>query len=432
MNGWPTRTLGDICREGGGFIRTGPFGSQLHQSDYTDDADGIPVVMPKDMARGRIDRSSVARIDEATARRLPQHLLSADDVVLSRRGDVGRSAWVYEDDLPAFCGTGSMRIHLGSPSDVRREYLRFFLHTKQASDYLKAHAVGATMPNLNAGIVERLPVPIPPIAAQNGMIKVLEAFDALIENNKRRGTILDEMAWATYREWFMKFRYPGHEEVPLVESALGPIPDGWAIATLGAVCCRVQAGSTPSRSEPSFWSDPDFDWYKTGDLADSVLVRSSERISRIAFDGGRRFDPDTILLAIYGSPTVGRLGLVTTASSANQAALGLVANSSLVSTEFLWFTLRGLRVYLNQIAQGAAQQNVSKEKVAKSTFVLPDRSLVERFTDGAGQIWRQANTIARSSAHLADLRDLLLPKLMTGQIDASTLDLGAVLNGAVV
>lgn len=245
MSEWPTTTLGEICREGGGFIRTGPFGSQLHRSDYVDDPIGIPVVMPKNMARGRIDTSSIARIDGATAQRLQQHLLSADDIVLSRRGDVGRTAWVFEDDLPAFCGTGAIRVHFGNSQTVRPAYLRFLFRTRLASDYLEANAVGATMPNLNSGIVERMPVPVPPISTQDSVVGVLEACDDLIENNRRRVVILEEMARTTYREWFVNFRYPGHEDVPLVDSELGPIPEGWTTKRL-ADLVSTQYGYTES------------------------------------------------------------------------------------------------------------------------------------------------------------------------------------------
>lgn len=306
-----------------------------------------------------------------------------------------------------------------------------FVQSAIEATNIDAWITGAAQPKLSQANLRQIPLKVPPLREQLAIASILDAFDDLFENNRRRFEILEEMARTVYHDWFVKFLYPGHDRAPLIDSALGPIPNDWSVTTIGNVCSRVQAGATPRRAEASFWAEPEFDWYKTGDLTDSVLVRSSEQISQIAFDGGRTFDPETILLAIYGSPTVGRLGLLTSPSSANQAALGLVADPALVSTEFLWFTLCALRGHLNQIAQGAAQQNVSKEKVCRSTFVLPDRATVEAFTRSAGQLWRQANAIARLSVSLSGLRDLLLPKLVTGQIDVCKLDLAAVIEEAV-
>jgi type I restriction enzyme S subunit len=164
MTQWRKATFGQVCEEGGGFIRTGPFGAQLHQHDYVDDPDGIPVVMPKDMSDGRIDKSTIARVDRETADRLAEHLLEPGDVVLARRGDVGRTAWVSEDDVPALCGTGSMRIHPGGGA-IDPRYLRYVMRSAEVSEFLHGHAVGATMPNLNSDIVSRLPVSVPPLEA---------------------------------------------------------------------------------------------------------------------------------------------------------------------------------------------------------------------------------------------------------------------------
>ena len=285
----------------------------------------------------------------------------------------------------------------------------------------------AAQPGLSVKVLAQQLLRMPPLETQTRVASVLGSIDDLIENNQRRVRVLEEMARSIYCEWFVKFRYPGHESVPLVESALGRIPEGWNVCTVDDLCSRIQAGATPKRSEPAFWADPEIDWYKTGDLTDSVLIHSSEQISRVALAKGRVFEPETILMAIYGSPTVGRLGLVATTSSANQAALGLIADEAAATTEYLWFVLEGLRAHLNAIAQGAAQQNVSKEKVATAKVLLPSGSLVSDFTEVVESPWRLSHILQREANSLATLRDLLLPKLVTGQIDVSALDLDLVL-----
>ena len=234
MSEWRQTTLGVACEEGGGFIRTGPFGAQLHQSDYVDDPNGIPVVMPKDMSDGRINVNSIARIDEATASRLSDHLLAAGDIVLSRRGDVGRSAWVTERS------SGSLRhgfnAHPSRPRwTARISVPEVRMRSKSTVDYLEGHAVGATMPNLNAGIVAGLPLIVLPLDQQIAIGEILSALDDLIENNRRRIELLDQMANAIYREWFVHFRYPRHEDRTLVDVITRPDPRSWEVSTIGRV-----------------------------------------------------------------------------------------------------------------------------------------------------------------------------------------------------
>ena len=404
MSEWPTTTLGEICRAGGGFIRTGPFGSQLHRSDYIEDPNGIPVVMPKDMARGRIDTASIARIDEETAGRLKQHLLSADDVVLSRRGDVGRTAWVFEEDLPAFCGTGSMRVHPGKSESVRPAYLRFFFHTKLASDYLEGHAVGATMPNLNAGIVERMPVPVPPLEMQDSLIAILEAFDDLIENNRRRVEVLEEMARAIYREWFVKFRYPGHENVPLVDSALGPIPDGWAAGTVGDVL------------ELKYGKALKADARRGGEVA----VISSAGV--VGWHDESFVDGPAIVVGRKGN--VGSVHWV-------DGPCWPIDTAYYVATELpLRFVVEQLRrtEFTNT---HAAVPGLSREGAYARPFVTPPVALLDIYQTAADPLGIEASALSKQSDSLASLRDLLLPKLVTGQIDVSTLDLDALVEDRV-
>jgi type I restriction enzyme S subunit len=110
-------------------------------------------------------------------------------------------------------------------------------------EYIRNHAIGSAVPGINLGILKGLPVVLPPLPAQRTIAAILSAYDDLIENNNRRMRVLEEMAQRIYREWFVDFRYPGHENVPLVDSELGPIPKGWDVANVARLVTRVQPGS---------------------------------------------------------------------------------------------------------------------------------------------------------------------------------------------
>lgn len=278
------------------------------------------------------------------------------DILFCVRGSTtGRMNWA---DQRYAIGRGIAAIR--GASDAETVYVRACLEV--AMESLLMNASGSTFPNLSARDIKGLLIPIHQSRSSIG--RLVAAIDELIEKNRRRIALLEQMAQAIYREWFVHFRYPGHEDAALVDSSLGPIPHGWRAGTVDDICLRIQAGGTPSRSEPRYWDNPQVDWYKTGDLNDSALLGSSERISgeAITESTARLFEPDTILLAIYGSPTVGRLGLLLNESSCNQAALGLVANPSVATTEYLWFALSALREHLNGLAQGAAQQTSARRR----------------------------------------------------------------------
>jgi type I restriction enzyme S subunit len=168
--GWRTVTLGSICVENGGAIQTGPFGSQLHASDYRNA--GTPVVMPQDLAGRRVQVDKIARIGDADASRLIRHQLQSGDIVFSRRGDVGRHALVGEREVGWLCGTGCLLVRPGQswPSST---YLSLALDRAVAKEWLLRHAVGATMPNLNTGILSAVPIMRPDD-------RILHAFDGIV------------------------------------------------------------------------------------------------------------------------------------------------------------------------------------------------------------------------------------------------------------
>jgi len=356
------------------------------------------------MTGGRIDCASIARIDAPTAKRLSQHLLGADDVVLSRRGDVGRSAWISEHDLPAFCGTGSMRIHPGQPTSVRPHYLRFFLRSSLASEYLKAHSVGATMPNINASIVENLPVPVLPIELQGAAVAILTALEDLIETNRRRVEMLEEMARAIYREWFVHFRYPGHEEATLVASSLAPVPNRWIVTTLGQVL-ELRYGKALK---------------KENRRGGTVAVVSSAGV--IGWHDEHLSQGPTIVVGRKGN-----VGSVTWVDGPSWP----------IDTAYYVETDLPKRYVVEQLRRTeflnthAAVPGLSREQAYSRPFLQPPGDLMARFSERSQAFAAQASAIAAQANGLVSLRDLLLPKLVTGQIDVSSLDLDALVEGSV-
>jgi len=162
--------LGSLCGDGG--IQIGPFGSQLHASDYIDD--GIPTVMPKDIVDGRINVSTVARVAPEHVDRLARHRLEVGDILIPRRGDLTKRALVGEDEAGWLCGTGTARIRV---QDVDPRVVLQAMSGDEVNDWLASNAVGITMPNLNTEILNRLPLRLP--VNSEAVVTTLEAIDDL-------------------------------------------------------------------------------------------------------------------------------------------------------------------------------------------------------------------------------------------------------------
>jgi len=163
---WESVTLGEACAQGGGNVQTGPFGSQLHASDYV--PVGIPFVMPQNIGDNRILPDGVARITPLDVERLSRYILRKGDIIYSRRGDVERRALVRNEEDGWMCGSGCLRVRFGH-GNVDSSYASYYLGHPNVRNWIVRHAVGATMPNLNTSILSNLPFAIPPLHEQKAI-----------------------------------------------------------------------------------------------------------------------------------------------------------------------------------------------------------------------------------------------------------------------
>lgn len=167
----PAVPLSQLCTKSG--IQIGPFGAQLHSYDYV--KDGVPVVMPADMTNGKVVLDRIARVSEAKASELKQHKVRLGDILLPRRGELDRRAWVSEVEEGWLCGTGSIRIRVAD--DVNPRGVFYALSMPTTVSWLKANAVGTTMPNLNSKIVASIPIKLPRPERLDDVVNALDDLD---------------------------------------------------------------------------------------------------------------------------------------------------------------------------------------------------------------------------------------------------------------
>ena len=265
--GWECSTLGAACERGGGNIQTGPFGSQLHASDYR--PVGIPSIMPQNLGDNRVIVDGIARIGDRDASRLQRYLVRKGDIVYSRRGDVEKRALIGPREDGWLCGTGCLRVRLGE-NGVDPRYVSYYLGHPAVREWIVRHAHGATMPNLNTAILSACPFVVPPIPEQRTIAHVLGTLDDKIELNRRMNATLEAMARALFRSWFVDFdpvraKMEGRDTgLPkdiadlfpdrLADSELGDIPQGWLVRDAGRAVSQAAVRVHGVSPESACWA----------------------------------------------------------------------------------------------------------------------------------------------------------------------------------
>ena len=381
-----TSTLSEIVEAWGGLIQTGPFGSQLHQHDYSEQ--GIPVVMPKDIRNGRVDESGIARIPEDKASQLSRHFLKAGSVVFPRRGEISKCAYINEEQAGFLCGTGCIKIE--PPEEkLRSKFLFYFLGLRQSVEWLERNAVGTTMLNLNTKILGGLKVPLLAPKKQDEIVDILSAYDDLIENNRRRIQFLEQAARLLYKEWFVHLRFPGHEHTRISDG----VPEGWEKKPLGELLTLQRGFDLPvsKRKEGCFpiYASTGINGYhvEAKVKGPSVVTGRSGSLGTVMYVSGDFWPLNTTLW---------------------------VKEFKLVGPHYANHLLASMQ--LEQYNGGAAVPTLNRNDVHRVDVLSPPSMLLQMFEDQSHDIVKQIEALTRMSLKLAAARDLLLPKLMNGEM----------------
>ena len=278
----------------------------------------------------------------------------------------------------------------------------------------------AAVPGVDRNVLHAMDVKAPDPQTQRRIASILSAYDDLIENNRRRIALLEEAAGQLYKEWFVRFRFPGHEHVPIVDG----VPEGWTLEPLGNLTTKLGSGATPRGGAGA---------YKTSGI---TLIRSlnvydysfhDEGLVFIDDDQARKLsnvvvEPMDVLLNITGA-SVARCCLVPPRhlpARVNQHVMILRADPEKCGPNFLLHSINSYqrKEKLLSIARsgGATREALTKDTMAGFEILMPTGGLVEAFEDSVSPLFVQSEKLAESNAKLAQARDLLLPKLMSGEI----------------
>lgn len=406
MSEWKTYMLGDICTLVAGFaFKSKDFGN------YPDKVIKIADIQPP-----IVDMSSLTGIDisQYNSQKLEKYKTQKGDYVLAMTGaTIGKLGRIVSKKNAYI----NQRVLLFKPIDkyIDKNYLYYYLCQNTFFSHIRNHIDSETaQPNISANSIGEFTLTLPSLDEQRRIAAILGALDDKIELNRRINANLEEQAQALFKSWFVDFE--PFRDSPFVDSELGKIPKGWKVNSIEDLASYIASGGTP-RSLDSSYYDGDIRWFTTKELKDEFLFDSEKHISQTALknSAAKLFPENTVLMAIYASPTVGRLGILTAESTCNQAAVGIIAKEEIGYT-YLYLLLLSERINLNNLASGAAQQNLNVGIVKRYRVLVPTIDILGTFNEIINPIFATIRNNTAQIYNLSALRDTLLPKLMSSEL----------------
>ena len=354
-----------------------------------------------------------------------EYVLNAGDLIVAMteqgEGLLGSSALVPRSGFYLH----NQRLGLvtpASPTAADREFLYYLFNSRSVRQQIRASANGAKIRHTSPARIYEVKVRVPDITTQRRIASILSAYDDLIENNTRRIAILEEMARRIYEEWFVRFRFPGHEGVRMVESELGLVPEGWAIEVVEDVT-ETLGGGTPSKTEPDFWTDGTINWYSPTDLTGAKTVFMEESATKItelglAKSSAKLFPPNSVMMT--SRATLGVIAVNTTAACTNQGFIVCIP-SVRMPRWLLFHWLKANASVFEGLATGATFKEITKGVFRKVKLTVPPSAIAAAFEVLVGPMMDLVLRLERKNRNLRTTRDLLLPKLISGELDVSAL-----------
>ena len=359
------------------------------------------------VSRGMLSGYTEYDISQAPSR--ARRIIQNHDIIYSTVRPNLR-AYYYVKNAPsnAVCSTGFAVLRARESACSR--FIYYLVSGKNFVDYLSLVAKGSAYPAVDTKDFEKAKILVPDLPTQQRIADILSTYDDLIENNNRRITLLEQAAQELYKEWFVRFRFPGYENTKFENG----LPVGWKRNKLSAYY-NTCSGGTPTRSKPEFYENGIFPWVKTGEIKDSIIIDTEEHITQEAIDhsSAKLLPAKSVVMAMYGV-NIGMLSYLDSIMSCNQACCVFSDKRNFSSKHYLFYYLKSIREYLLLISFGAAQQNLSQDLIKKLKITMPTDDIVKDFEARVDNIYNSIRNLLYCNKNLATQRDLLLPRLMNG------------------
>ncbi len=401
MRNAPLMSLADIAES----VRYG------YTASASDTEIGPKFLRITDIVPPQIDWDTVpyCEIDETN---FAKFSLAPGDLVIARTGaTVGYAKLIRNNDETSVFASYLVRVRV-DPEKADPGYVGRIVESDVYKRFVLSHISGAAQPNANAKVLSSFKLPIPERPVQIRIASILSAYDDLIENNRRRIQLLEQSAQLLYKEWFVHLRFPGYEHVTITDG----VPEGWERKTIADVCETV-GGGTPSTKVSEYWGD-DVTWVVPTDVTKNdclILLDSERKITEKGLrDSSAKLVPaNTILMTSRAS--VGFFAFMDIEICTNQGFINIIPHDEEMRM-YLLFNLMSRVTEIRSNAKGTTYPEISKGRFRQMDIIIPTRILLVDFARNVCDIMQQVRHLKHSTLKLTQARDLLLPRLMNGEI----------------
>jgi type I restriction enzyme S subunit len=284
-------------------------------------------------------------------------------------------------------------------------------------DQITASHIGVAQPALTIVGLKGFTIILPPLPTQRKIAAVLSAYDDLIENNTRRIAVLEEMARLLYREWFVHFRFPGYEDVAMVDSELGPVPERWEVKSLGQIAEQVRRNVKPDEV------DPETPYIGLGHMPKRSIALSNWGRADETKSTKLRFKRGEILFGKI-RPYFHKVGVAPVDGVSSTDAIAIVPKShQCFSLVLAYVTSDEFVNYATQTSQGTKMPRADWNVLVEYPVYVPPEAILSRFSELIEEIVAHIHNAILRNRTLRRTRDLLLPRLVSGQLDVSELEI---------
>lgn len=415
MEEWKEYKIEEIISE----ISMGPFGSDVKKEVYT--SFGVPILNGANLQGFKLKEDSFGYVSEEKANSLKKCNAHRGDVVVTHRGTLGQI--VYIPDNSKFdryvISQGQFRFTCNNDI-VRPDFLVCLFHTKEGQHKILSNASQVGVPALARATTtfRQIKVKIPSLNVQNRIMNILSPLDDKIEVNRRINEQLEELAQALFKSWFVDFE--PFKDSEFVESELGMIPKGWKVCELSEIG-DIVGGATPSKANPDYYTEKGISWITPKDLSinkNKFIDKGETDITELGYSKcSAKLMPKGTVLFSSRAP-IGYIAIAKKELCTNQGFKSIVPK--VAGTAFIYFYLKNNVSNIESMASGSTFKEASGSLMKSLKVIVPPNDLLQKFEEKVSSIFDKQEALEEEITHLTALRDTLLPKLMSGEIDVTT------------
>lgn len=383
--------------------------------------EGYYMASVKDMGAYKFIYSDCRKISEEDYDKLVKSGCSPknEDILIAKDGSPLSNIFIYQEEYPMVL-LSSIAIIRANKNKILPEFLKYYLENPSIKKYIQTtYTSGSVIPRIILKDFKKFPINYPDIANQKKIIGVLKSIDEKIAINEEINKNLEGLAKSIYRYHFIDFK--PYSQDNFKSTTIGEIPENWSVQSIEDFVDDMKNGGTPKRGESDYWENGTVPWLKTGEINNNIIIKSEEHITKLGLknSSAKLLPVNSIIMALYGTGTAARIGLLKLEATTNQACCAMICND-FNKTLFLYLFLLFNQKEIENLASGSVQQNLSKDLIANLKLVVPPIEIIDNLP--FKEIF---DTIANNYfeiEYLTNLRDTLLPKLMSGEMDISKIN----------